>query len=251
MEPAEQPSEIRRHLTELVSAEAGVVTATLASMMVAGPGGALIAGSAAAVVQHVVREEMNRRFQRAANVVQIAATEAQMTPEELFERVRADDRLLELAASVIAAAAETALQAKIRALGQALARGTLATDDATIDQERFMVGTLAALEAPHVRVLTQIKRHYRGYGQRTTSDGTHQAHGWTFEALAARQPGLRQMLRPILSALTANALIFDTAIGTWDYTVGKSERWIITNYGRRVLDLLESQAFEEPGKQPM
>jgi hypothetical protein len=246
MEPAAQPSEIQRHLAELVPAEAGVVTATLAGMMIAGPEGGLIAGTAAAVVQHVVREEMARRFQRAADVVEIAATEAQMTPEELLERIRADDRLLELAASVIAAAAETALKTKVRLLGRALARGTLAADDATIDHERFMVDTLAALEAPHLRVLQQINQRYSGYGRRTTPDGQRQAHGWTFEALASRQPGLRPVIRPILSVLTAQALIFDTAVGTWGYSSGKSERWIITEYGRRFLDLLEERGSEEP-----
>lgn len=214
--------------------------------MIGGPPGALVGAGAGVVVQHVTNRAMSRRFQRAAEVVEIAADEAGLTPEELLERIRADERLLELAAAVIAAAAETVLQAKIRALGQALARGTLATDDAEIDQERFMVGTLGALQAPHVRVLHKISRRYSGYGQRHTPEGQPQAHGWTFEDLAARLPGMRPVLRPILSALTANALIFDTAVGMWGFSSGKSERWIITDYGRQVLDLLEAQGAEEP-----
>lgn len=119
--------------------------------------GAVVGAAAGEVAAYVAHEALPRRRQRAATAAEVAAAKTGLTPGELLERIRADERLLELAAAVIAAAAETALQAKIRALGQALAHGTLTTDEAEIDQERFMVGTLAALEAPHIRVLQEIK----------------------------------------------------------------------------------------------
>ncbi|SRR6266536_4186710 len=246
MEPAAEPFEIQRRLAELVPAGSGAIGGTLLGLALGGPVGALVGAGAGVVVQHVVNEAMARMFRRATAAVEIAADEAQMTSEELLERIRSNERLLDLAVRVVAAAAETTLEAKVRALGQALARGTLASDDAIIDMERFMVDTLAALEAPHLRVLQQINQRYSGYGRRTTPDGQRQAHGWTFEALASRQPGLRPVMRPILSVLTAQALIFDTAVGTWGYSSGKSERWIITEYGRRFLDLLEERGSEEP-----
>lgn len=51
------------------------------------------------------------------------------------------------------AKAETAVEAKIRALGDALANGALANDDARLDEERIWVQVLAAVEAPQLRVL--------------------------------------------------------------------------------------------------
>jgi hypothetical protein len=65
-------------------------------------------------------------------------------------------RLLDLAVAVVTAAAETALDAKIKTLGGALATGAMAADDAIVDEQRLLVRILADLEAPHVRVLVQL-----------------------------------------------------------------------------------------------
>jgi hypothetical protein len=212
---------------------------------VGGLEGTLVAATAEPVLETVATAALTRHRARGQRVLNVAAGEARMTPQELLERILADERLLDLAAAVVAAATQTALEAKIRALGQALARGTLAEDDAVIDTEHFMVSALAALETPHLRVLNQVAGRYEGYGEPRTADGRGQAHGWTFEVLRERLPGLRLVLRPVLSALTANALIFDTAVGTWGYSSGKSERWIATDYGRRVLRLLEEAGVED------
>lgn len=246
MEPAAQPSEIRRHLAELMPAEAGVVTATLAGMVIAGPPGALVAGTAAAAVQHITKEAMARRFQRATEAVEVAAAEAGLTAEELLDRIRSDGHLLELAASVIAAAAETTLQAKIQTLGKALARGTLATDDAEIDQERYMVGTFAVLEAPHVRVLHQANQRYESYRTERTSDGRHQAYGWTLEALRKHLPGMVPVLGPVLATLSSHDLIVNTATGTLGHVLGENDWWALSDYGRQILDLLEARGSSEP-----
>jgi hypothetical protein len=165
MEPGDRGDEIRRHLGELLPSTAGAVGGALVGVAVAGPAGALAGAASGAVLDHVVKEALGRRRARGTRALDIAAAEAHLTPEQLLQRILADERLLELAATVVAAAAETTLNAKIRALGQALARGTLATDEAEIDAERFMVATLAALEALHIRVLNQMVQRYEDYGE--------------------------------------------------------------------------------------
>jgi hypothetical protein len=247
----QEASELGRHLAELGPSTGGAVGGALVGVAFGGVPGAVIGAAAGEVAAYVAHEALAHRRQRAATAVEVAATEADLTPEELLERIRADERLLELAATVIAAAAETALQAKIRALGQALARGTLATDDAQIDQERFMVDTLAGLEAPHLRALHQVSQRYDGYGTDRTPDGTHQAYGWTFETLREHQPGMATVLGPVLARLISLDVIANTAVGTRGHIPGETDRWVLTDHGRRVLDLLEERGSEGPSRQPM
>lgn len=208
--PEQEPSELGLHLAELGPSTGSAVGGALVGVALGGVPGAVVGAAAGEVAAYVAHEALARRRQRAAAAVEVAAAKTGLTPEDLLARIRADDRLLELAAAVIAAAAETALQAKIRALGQALARGTLATDDATIDQERFMVATLAALEAPHVRLLLEIQRH-----------------SWRYDVLQQRLPGLVPVIPPVLSALRANALIHDMTQGSYDYGGDMSAQWTL------------------------
>jgi hypothetical protein len=238
MEPADDEDlEVRRRLAELVSAEAGAVSGALVGLLIGGPPGALLGAGAGAVVQHVTKEAMARRFGRATEAVEIAANEAGLTAEELLQQILADESLLELAARVVAAAAETTSHAKIRAVGKALGRGV--RDDAMIDQERFIVNSLAGLDVPHFRVLEQIYDDYEGYGSPRRSDGTPGAYGWTNEALAQHLPGLAPVLTPLLGVLNSRGLIVNTAVGTLDSRPGVTDRWILTEYGRDVVHWLE------------
>jgi hypothetical protein len=244
--PDDDALEANRRLTELVSAEASAIIATLAGLMLAGPPGALIGAGAGVMVQRVVNEVMGRRFQRATTAIEIAADESGLPPERLLERVLADERLLELAAAVIAAAAETALKAKILMVGQALARGTLAADDATIDQERFLVEMLADLEAPHFHVLQQVSEYYDGYGEPTTPNGTPRAYGWTRDALSEWLPGLAPVVGPVLATLGAHDLISNTAVGSLGYRPGIGDRWVLTPHGDDLLRRLQNAVEEDP-----
>jgi AcrR family transcriptional regulator len=245
MEPADREVvEANRRLAELVSTEAGAITGALAGMLLAGPPGALVGAGAGVMVQRVVNAAMARRFQRAVTAVEVAADEAGLSVEALYERLREKERLHELAAAVIAAAAETMLQAKIRALGQALARGTLATDDAEIDREQFLVDTLADLKAPHLQVLHQVSGRYDDYGDPTTPDGTPQAHGWSPDALRKAIPSLAPVLGPVLAILSGHDLIRNTAVGTLGYVPGPRDRWVLTEHGDDLLRLLRDRADE-------
>jgi hypothetical protein len=245
MEPAAKSSEIQRHLAELAPSTGGAVGGALVGVAVGGPPGVVVGAVAGAVVEHVAREALARRRQRAAEAIEIAADETGLSAVELLERFWADDRLHELAAAVIAAAAETDLQARIRAAGKALGRGV--RDDAVIDQERFIVATLATLQMPHYRLLQQLGERYEGYGQERDADGQEPIHGWTPGALREHQPRLVPVLGPVMSALASQDLVRNTMVGRYGYTPGEADRWVLTDYGRRVLArLMEAQGDEPP-----
>ncbi len=216
-----------------------------AGMMVAGPPGALIGAGAGTMVQQVIKEALVRRIGRANEAADVAADEAGLTPAELLRRILADERLLDLARRVFTVAAETALQARIRAAGAALGRAV--RDDSTIDEEQFIVETLATLHLPHYRMLRQLADRYEGYGQERDAQSQEPIHGWSPAALRDHQPGLVWVLGPVLGALASQDLIRNTNVGRYSYTPGKDDRWVLTDYGRRVLArLLKAQGTEDP-----
>ncbi len=117
--------------------------------------------------------------------------------------------------SALTAASITNMDAKIDALGRALATGALSDDGAVIDIEIYFVRALADVEVPHVRVL-----------QIVSVDRIKQENGvmykvpalaWTEAQIAQRYPQSRALLPSLLSTLTALGAIRDVAVGTLDY----------------------------------
>jgi hypothetical protein len=244
MEPAAQPPEIQRlfaallrQLVEMAPALGGALGGTELSLAVGGSAGALAGAGTWVVVEQVLSKVWNLRSRRARQAAERAAAEAGLSAEELLRRILADERLLDLAIRVFTVAAESALQAKIRAAGKALGRAV--RDDATINQERFIVDSLAGLDMPHFLVLEQVYEDYEDYGTPRSPDGTPRAYGWTVHALVARLPGLAPVLKPLLAVLSSRNLVENTAVGTLDYRPGGTGRWILTEYGRDVVHWLE------------
>jgi hypothetical protein len=242
----EQPSETTaQRLLELLPAGSGSVGGALVGLALGGPAGAIAGAAVEPVLEAVVSETLARRRARGQRALAVAAAEAAIAPEELLQRILRDERLLDLAAAVVAAASETMLESKIRTLGRALATGVLAADNAVVDEQRFLVDTLAVLEAPHLRVLHQLSIEHEGYGSATSSEGRRRAYGWSIGDLSAQLPGLTLVLRPVLRILAGRELILDTAVGTLDYVAGEAERWVVTEFGRRCLALLEERGRED------
>jgi hypothetical protein len=242
---AEPPGPVTRRLLELLPAGSGSVGGALVGLALGGPEGALAGAAVEPVLEQVVSETLARRRQRGQRALAIAASAAGMTPEELLERILHDERLLDLGAAVVAAASKTMVEAKIRALGRALATGALATDDAVVDEQRFLVDTLADLEAVHFRVLTHVSVQHSGYGSPQSPEGWRQAYGWSIEDLSAQLPGTAVILRPVLGVLAGRELIRDMGVGSLDYLAGESERWVITDTGTRCLLLLKERGRED------
>jgi hypothetical protein len=120
----------------------------------------------------------------------------------------------------------------------------LAIDDAVVEEQRFLVDVLADLEAPHIRLLNQVSVRHSGYGSPLSPKGEPVAHGWSVGDLIAFQPGMAQVVQPLLRVLAGRELIIDTAVGTWGYLPRKSERWIITHTGTQRLELLAERGHE-------
>jgi hypothetical protein len=242
----EQPPEpVSRRLLELLPAGSGSVGGALVGLALGGPGGAVVGAAVEPMLELIVSETLARRRDRGQRALAVAAAEAAMTPEELLQRIVRDERLLDLAAAVVAAASETMVEAKIRTLGRALAKGARASDDAVVDEQRFLVDTLADLEAPHIRVLHQLSVEHEGYGSPRKPDGGRRAYGWSTGDLSDELPGMALVLRPVLRALAGRELVRDTAVGTRDYVPGEAERWVVTNFGMQCLVMLEEHGRED------
>jgi hypothetical protein len=240
MDAAEEPpGPVTRRLLELLPAGSGSVGGALVGLALGGPEGALASAAIEPVLEQVVSETLARRRARGRRALAVAASSAGVTPEELLERILHDEKLLDLAAAVVAAASETMVEAKIRTLGRALATGALALDDAVVDEQRFLVDILADLEAVHVRVLNQLSIQHEGYGSPRSPDGTRRAYGWSIEDLSAHLPSIAAVLRPVLNVLAGRELVRDTAVGSLGYVPGEGERWIVTDTGTRCLDMLQ------------
>jgi hypothetical protein len=235
----EPPGPVARRLVELLPAGSGSVGGALVGLALGGPEGALAGAAVEPVLAQVVSETLTRRRQRAGRALAVAATEVGTTPEALLQQILANERLLDLAAAVVAAASETMLEAKIRALGRALASGVLAHDEAVVDKQRFLVDTLTELDAPHVRVLTQLSVEHEDYWPTIYAPGQEGAHGWSAGDLAAELPGVAPVLQPVLHGLASRALVTDTGQGTWGYRGVESQRWVLTDFGKSCLAELE------------
>jgi hypothetical protein len=221
------------------AAEAAGGLVGLAAASKLGPaGGVIIAAATAETLRHLATQAIGLRDYQASRALEIAAHQANVELDELRRRLTADPRRLQLTAAALSAAAATALDAKIRVLGRALATGAIATDDATVDEQQLLVAAMADLEAPHVRVLNQLSIQHAGYWGPKTLTG--QAHGWSPHDLATQVPGIAAVLQPILTVLAGHGLIMDTGVGTWGYSAGESQRWVLTDYGKRCLAELEA-----------
>jgi hypothetical protein len=229
------------------AAEAAGGLLALVAQTKVGPAGAVAIGAATAeTLRYLAERAIGLRDYQAGRTLEIAANDTGLPLDELRRRLTADPKRVQLTAAALTAAANTALETKIRTLGRALATGALAVDDAQVDEQRLLVDTLADLEAPHVRVLHQLAIRHEGYGEARTPDGRFHAHGWSLEDLSAQLPGVAGVLRPVLNVLVSHALALDTGVGTLDYIAGQSGRWVLTDYGKHCLALLEERGREHP-----
>jgi hypothetical protein len=228
-EGAQHP--LTREALEVAGAASGAAAGALAGYALGGPGGVVVGASAGEALQYLASRALGLRRRQAEEVLEIAARESARTVDDLLACLTANPSRLQLAAAaVVTAAAETALHAKVRALGRALATGALAADDAEVDEQRFLVDTLRDLEAPHVRVLDQISRRREGHGSEVTMPR------WAQYKLEPRLPGIALVLQPVLNVLAGRALITQV-----------ERKWTITEFGKHCLTLLRESGREAEG----
>jgi hypothetical protein len=180
------------------------------------------------------KDSWERRGQRGARAVAIAANEAGYEWEEFSQRVRSSDARSELCARVLDAAAHTVdLETKVDALGRVLAMGI--RDDAKFDEAVMLADALRDLESPHVRVLEVIQAAPQPpHGSvAPLAEGV----GWTHEHLNATFPELSHVMFPIVNVLVRHALLRDVAAGTLA-GAGGTARWVTSPLGEQILSVL-------------
>ncbi len=220
----------------MVASGAGAV----AGYVVTGPAGALtgaIVGNAAGPAflgtWKMSQDAFVSRFRRGEAVIEVAAGELRMTPDELVDLVGTDPARIELVARIIEAAGRTTMEPKIRALGRVLALGLL--DDTRVDEAIILADALGDLEAPHVHML----RHMNDVPSPASSHEPSEVVlvGWKSDELATALPsGYRSVIPALLSSLQRHGLVDEPAAGA--YGGGGASRFAPTDLGRTCLDLL-------------
>jgi hypothetical protein len=124
-----------------------IVRAALANIPVAGP--ALVEG------YNVARQLDRQRIEQMA----AEARRAMGDDELLALKLQEDERYLDLLVVAIEAVRRTSWEGKRITMGRLL--GHALTDDADIDEDAALMSALAALEAPHFRLLAEVERHDR------------------------------------------------------------------------------------------
>jgi hypothetical protein len=174
------------------------------------PAVAAIAGVAFQATANLAGRAIEQRQRRAATALQHAADAAAIEPDELVKLLINDGSArLELAMQALEAAARSAVDAKIYALGNALATGALAADDALVDEETFMVQALAQLEGPHIKLL-QIMAKPRI----PSPDGEPYRKAyrdWPPRDLGRQYPQAQPVMGAILAVLTACGAVLTTS----------------------------------------
>lgn len=217
---------------------------------VTGPAGLVIGPVAAlpmAMLTHRVFDEFRHwRENYAALVVQTAAEDLGLDSAAFESEVTSTKSGFTIFGEAVLAGGNTLSEQKVRALGTALANG-LRDDQARVDSERLMIGALAAIEEPHMKVLAML-------GQSTSA--------CTLKWLDDNVLGMRYPeISPVLSVLERQGLI-DNGQDNWGRDVTKEinrlrspsrvatsdrptplkhpaeESWLVTTFGLRCLGYL-------------
>jgi hypothetical protein len=188
------------------------------------------AGSQAAVegLGRLYDRVAGSRGQRATVPFAYAAEKTGGSFDEVTEFLASSDDLLELSGTVIAAAAPTVLEAKLRALGRVLAN--VIDDVATLDLEYIVATSLIGIEAPHLRILDQLNQ---AQGPRIG-----QQVAVRHDEIGAAGYGVA--VDALTAVLDARGLV---SRGPNTYEPG----WALTQFGRHVLGRLKSAAGESSG----
>lgn len=192
------------------------------------PALAAIAGAAAAPAVSIAFDAVLRRRRER---VEIASTEAcrtgNCTFQDIVNAAVGSDLKIELLATALNAAAVADDERRVRALGVALARGVLQSDDALVDEQVVITRVLADLEAPDVRILhLMVEVNQTGFMVRTsrpTDDGT----------LVALVPTLAPVIDSIVARLSGLGTISSDVYGKSSQVV-----WSATSIGRQCIAAL-------------
>ena len=155
----------------------------------------VLAGSGAPILLAIansdaVRKLGRRRAEHAAETMLAAAEAANLSLSDFLDHAVSDDRRQELLTRALWIAQDTALTAKRRVLGRALASGVMG-DDAKVDEESLFVRAIEDLDAVHIRLLSRLA------GGRL----------WDVDSVTKEDPGLALGVESLFRTLEVHGLV--------------------------------------------
>lgn len=238
------------------------VAGSLLGYAVAGSAGAVVGGATPPVIELALRyvgdQWREQSLKNGERVLAQAASEANLSPEQMAAHLSGRPKRLQLAGLALSAAAMTADEDKLRALARAL--GASATDDALVDPELLAVTALADMEAPHIKVLQRMEVSAFLGGHWRRINGRRQYGTWRKSALERELPEMETTLEPVLGTLLRHGLLVepegdlrealerrdrDVARGSGALWRPPEPTYRISAFGEHCLDLLREIAAEE------
>ena len=223
---------------------AGTIGALLGTA-VAGPVGTgigIVAGPAMIAAAKATRIAIGKRANNRARVISEAANRSRITMDDLIAKAELSPPHAELLARILDAAGESVLPGKLEALAQVLADG-IDTDE--LDYPLALANALADLEAPAVRVLKRISED--GIRPKHEEPAPHTgAIGTKTDRLQIELPADRLLIPSAIRLLDLHGLIRDVAVGAHLGPAGGGNRWVLSDLGVAVLELLGVENIPQP-----
>ncbi|MFI2643259.1 hypothetical protein [Streptomyces sp. NPDC018610] len=221
---------------------AAAVAGTTAGAVVGGPEGALLgaaAGPALAtsfdlIVDRITSYRADRTAQLVHEVTRVLGIEA----SELQERLLADERLLEFAGRVVAAAQDISLTQKRRALARALASAVADPAPARLDVWELLQTAIKEIDPPHIRFMHVISSA-RPLPEPPERPLDNVKYGMLLQDVCKIDPGLKLGGHAILQRLLSLGLV-ESALHGMIYG-GTYRPYALSGLGQRLLTLLQEE----------
>ena len=212
----DQDEDRRRRYTRAAAAGAGAAVGAI----IGGPGGAIAGAALGAFIEpfaeKVFAELSSDGRRRASEVLAFASEAAELQIEDLSELIATTERTRLQAGIALSAATRTAWPHKIRTLGPVLASGLLATDEAMIDTDEFILAAVADIEAPHLSLLELLVCYEPGYPAGPAAEVFKPITGitgwqigrrsWTAEQIIIARPRLQPILTSLIGTMLRHGL---------------------------------------------
>jgi hypothetical protein len=229
--------------TTLTAVEtAAAVTSAGAGLVVGGPVGALAGTAAAPIVSAGLRTLIEYvagwRARRAGEAFSLAARLCRLSDDAFALHLQGDERLSELASRVLLAVQDVALPAKRQALAKVLADAGRAQDNVEAACERglLMARVIAALDGPHIRVMTAMCDRPGLPDRVPGSDPEGARWGYRIGELTTTDPSLGDIAQSVMGELRRLGMVEDATNGiAW---LDSSRQYALTALGREVLALI-------------
>jgi hypothetical protein len=197
------------------------------------------------------------RRKSAGLMIETASHQLGGAPSDVTDAAFTTTGKAQLFAEALQAAAFTADQSKIKALGRALANG-LAGDEARVDEERLIVAGLAGLEEPHIRVLLHLPRQRPRPTSTPTSSarGSSGRRGARLSAVAERAGLSSEGTINVMAELIRSGMAGQDGYGSerrHDRLILELQteiaklQWIVENPGKKPSSNRRPKALKKPG----